>query len=253
MQDENRTIEEKRIYKVVKSNQLIQNLRNKTGHLSLQEQRLILYLISQVKPSDTEFARFDLSCQEFCKICGITCTGKNYDYIKQTIQKLADRSFWIETGEKGESQNLVRWISDAEVTQRGHVSIQIHPKLQPFLLHLKEFYTSYLLEYILPMKSRYSVLLYELLRSYANIETYTFDVEELKMFLGAEKYERWADFQRKVLDIAMREINDLSDLEVDYQIIKESRRFAKLRFRIRILEPIELKDRDILRKQILDN
>ena len=33
MQDENRTIEEKRIYKVVKSNQLIQNLRNKTGHL----------------------------------------------------------------------------------------------------------------------------------------------------------------------------------------------------------------------------
>ncbi len=51
----------------------------------------------------------------------------------------------------------------------------------------------------------------------------------------------------------MREINDLSDLEVDYQIIKESRRFAKLRFRIRILEPIELKDRGILRKQILDN
>ena len=230
MQDENRTIEEKRIYKVVKSNQLIQNLRNKTGHLSLQEQRLILYLISQVKPSDTEFARFDLSCQEFC-----------------------NRSFWIETGEKGESQNLVRWISDAEVTQRGHVSIQIHPKLQPFLLHLKEFYTSYLLEYILPMKSRYSVLLYELLRSYANIQIHTFDVEELKVFLGAEKYERWADFQRKVLDIAMREINDLSDLEVDYQIIKESRRFAKLRFRIRILEPIELKDRGILRKQILDN
>ena len=58
------------------------------------------------------------------------------------------------------------------------------------------------------MKSRYSITLYELLRSYANIETYTFDVEELKVFLGAEKYERWADFQRKVLDIAMREIND---------------------------------------------
>lgn len=250
---DNKTIEEQRTYIIAKSNQLIQNLKNKTGHLSLQEQRLILYLIAQVKPDDTEFAIFDLSCQEFCNVCGITCNGTNYDNIKKTIQKLADKSFWIDTGRKGESQDLVRWVSDATVAQRGRVTIQIHPKLKPFLLHLKELYTSYRLEYILPMKSRYSITLYELLRSYANIETYTFDVEELKMFLGAEKYERWADFQRKVLDIAMREINDLSDLEVDYQIIKESRRFAKLRFQIRILEPIELKDRGILRKQILDN
>lgn len=59
---DNKTIEEQRTYIIAKSNQLIQNLKNKTGHLSLQEQRLILYLIAQVKPDDTEFAIFDLSC-----------------------------------------------------------------------------------------------------------------------------------------------------------------------------------------------
>ncbi len=36
---DNKTIEEQRTYIIAKSNQLIQNLKNKTGHLSLQEQR----------------------------------------------------------------------------------------------------------------------------------------------------------------------------------------------------------------------
>ena len=49
---DNKTIEEQRTYIIAKSNQLIQNLKNKTGHLSLQEQRLILYLIAQVKPDE---------------------------------------------------------------------------------------------------------------------------------------------------------------------------------------------------------
>lgn len=83
---DNKTIEEQRTYIIAKSNQLIQNLKNKTGHLSLQEQRLILYLIAQVKPDDTEFAIFDLSCQEFCNVCGITCNGTNYDNIRACLK-----------------------------------------------------------------------------------------------------------------------------------------------------------------------
>ncbi len=46
-----RKMMELRNYKVVKSNDLIQKSR---FNLSLQEQKIILYLISKVKPEDTE-------------------------------------------------------------------------------------------------------------------------------------------------------------------------------------------------------
>ncbi len=247
------SIEEQRTHKVTKSNYLIQNLRNKTGPLTLQEQRLILYLISRIKPEDTDFSQFELSCQDFCKICGITRAGINYEHIRQTIQKLADKSFWIED-EEGDNkiQDLVRWIAEARVTQRGRIALQIHPKLKPFLLHLKRYYTSYLLEYVLPMKSRYSVALYELVRSYANVRVYIFEIEELKRILGAETYTRWADLQRKVLEVAKREINSLSDLEISYKPIKSGRRYTDVEFAIRILDEEELAKHSALREKILN-
>jgi plasmid replication initiation protein len=84
------------------------------------------------------------------------------------------------------------------------------------------------------MKSQYSVRLYELLKSYEWRHSQTFQIEELKRILSAENYTRFPDFKRYVLDISMREINDLSDLTVTYEIVKEGRRYAKLDFSIKL-------------------
>ena len=62
--------------KVIKSNDLIQRSR---FDLSLQEQKIILYLISQITPYDEEFQLYEFSIADFCKICGIDHTsGGNY-------------------------------------------------------------------------------------------------------------------------------------------------------------------------------
>lgn len=251
---QDKPLEIQRNYRVIKSNQLIQNLRNKTGKLSLPEQKLVLFLISKIKPDATEFPEYEMSCQEFCDICGISRCGANYENIKKTIQKLADRSFWIDRNqsESGKSvEDLVRWISDVSLSGRGRIKLQMHPKLKPFLLQLREFYTAYLLEYILPMKSRYSVALYELLKSYANLKEKTFKVKELKELLEAENYVRWPDFDRKVLSVALREINSLSDLNVHYQIIKKGRAYYAVRFSIEVLDTVQQLERSITREKML--
>ncbi len=246
-------IQLQRMQKITKSNHLIQNLRTKAGALTLQEQRLILYLISKIKPEDEDFFEFDLGFKEFCEVCGITKAGMNYMHIKETVQRLADKSFWIESSKEKGAQDLVRWITDVTVSERGHIRLQMHPKLKPFLLHLRRFYTSYLLEYVLPMKSRYSISLYELLRSYANMEEFRFDVDELKERLDALNYSRWPDFQRKVLDIAIREINSLSDLDVSYTLEKEGRRIATICFHIRLISPVEQLERNKVREKLLSS
>ena len=57
-----------RDYKVIKYNDLIQKTRHQ---LSMQEQKIVLYLISKIKPGDTELTDYKFDVAEFCEICGI--------------------------------------------------------------------------------------------------------------------------------------------------------------------------------------
>ena len=66
---------------VVKANELIQKSR---FNLTLQQQKIVLYLISQIERNDKEFKLYSFSIQQFCKVCGINYTsGKNYNDLKE--------------------------------------------------------------------------------------------------------------------------------------------------------------------------
>lgn len=229
-------LSELRDYKVVKSNELIQKSR---FQLSLQEQKIILYMISKIKPDDDIFTEQEFNILEFCKVCGIEPnSGKNYKNVKDAIKTLADKSVWI-TQETG-SETLVRWINKAWINQKsGIIKIRLDDDMKPYLLQLQERFTSYELLYTLAMKSQYSIRLYELLKSYEYRHRKIFEIEDLKRILSADNYNRFPDFKRKVLDISMREINDLSDLTVTYEIIKEGRRYAKLDFSIKLKKDLD--------------
>jgi plasmid replication initiation protein len=89
------------------------------------------------------------------------------------------------------------------------------------------------------MRSRYSIRLYELLKSYEHQHSHTFDIEDLKVRINAEHYKPYPDFSRFALNIALREINDLTDLTVTHTIIKEGRRYAKIKFSIKLKKDID--------------
>ena len=220
-----------RDYKVVKANDLIQQSR---FHLTLQEQKIILYLISKIKPNDYDFAVHEFSIIDFCRICGIDYdNGKNYKNIKDAIKNLADKSIWI-TLEDG-SETILRWIDRAWINKKsGLVKIKIDDMMKPYLLRLKARFTQYELFYTLAMRSRYSLRLYELLKSYEYQQKKTFDINELKRTLSTENYVRYPDFKRYVIDIAMKEINELTDISIEYEVIQEGKRYTKIKFSIEV-------------------
>jgi plasmid replication initiation protein len=104
--------------------------------------------------------------------------------------------------------------------------------MKPYLLELKKHFTAYSLYYTLAMKSKYSIRIYELLKSYEFVSEYIFKIESLKKMLDAEKYKLYADFRVKVIDVAVREINEFSDITVTYAIEKQGRKFEKIVFKI---------------------
>lgn len=233
---------------VVKANELIQQSR---FNLSLQQQKIVLYLISQITPYDEEFKLYEFSIPEFCRVCGIDMTsGKNYQDLKQAIKDIADKSLWINLDE--DEETLLRWIEKPYVNKKsGIIKIRLDEDMKPFLLQLKKNFTQYELIYTLHFKSKYTIRLYELIKSihFKELEEYTrkYRLEEIKRILGAENYQEYRDFKRRVLEPAIKEIVEYSDKELSYQEIKQGRKVIGIQFTVRTKDAI---NRMKIREQI---
>lgn len=207
-------IQKQRAYRVTKSNEMIQRARH---DLNLVELKTLAFIISKIKPSDTELQEYKFSVHEYCQVCGIDETnGKNYIRIKSILKGLRDKSFWC-VDENG-NEVLIGWLQKARVYKKsGRVAVKLDDDMQRFLLGLFENFTSYELISTLPMRSAYSFRLYELLKSYAYQGGHTFNTDDLKIKLAAEHYKNFKDFRRFVLEIATREINLYTDIEVSWE------------------------------------
>jgi len=223
------TLSEVREHLIVKRNDLIQKSRHQ---MDLQEQKIILYMISKIKPHEKDFKEQVFSVAEFCRVCGLDGdNGGNYAYIKKTFGKLRARFVWV-TLEDG-SETTLGWVTGVTINkQSGIIKVRFDDGLKPYLLDLHESFTQYSLVYTLAMQSQYSVRLYELLKSYQYKKCVTFDVEKLKKLLFAETYDRFNNFKQRILDTAVKEINKLTDIWVTYELIKEGRKFNEVRFDI---------------------
>lgn len=229
---------ETRNYPVVKSNALIQKTRY---DLSLSEQKLILHLIQLIEPKDDDFKTYHFSIQDYCKVCGIDYNnGKNYMNIKRSLKALRDKSFWMEN-EDG-SETLMSWINKVRTDKRsGVIEVRLDEDLKPYLLQLKQFFTKYNYLYVMTMKSQYSIRLYEILKSYENIQGIIYEVTELRKLLNLadDILTEWYNFKRIVIEQAIKEINEYTDIQVRYETFKKGRSVFEVAFHVKIKSKTE--------------
>lgn len=206
---------------VVKSNELIQKSR---FSLTVQQQRIILYLISKIEYGDEDFKEYEFNIREFCRVCGLYDeSGKYYPELKRQVKAIRDKSMWIEIAEGEEI--LLSWLDGAHISRNsGKITVRLNKDMKPYLLQLRENFTKYEIANVLCMRSKYSIRLYELVKSlhFQELETYVkvFTVEELRKRLDAETYPRFCNFNQRVLKPAVQEINSYTDKEVSYELIK---------------------------------
>lgn len=221
---------------VVKANDLIRKTRY---NLTTQQQKIVLYAISKIKPSDPPGTKYEMTIQELCDACGIDInnTGFYYKAIKEDLQKLTTR-IWVQMPDK--SEGTVSWISDAWITPlSGTVEIRFHELMAPYLFDLKERYTQYQLEDVLVLRGKYAIRLYELMRSYTTQQAIDGGIEksvmvsltELREMLAVDGYEDWRNFNRRILKSAVDEINEFNDkINITYETYKIGRKIDKVNF-----------------------
>ena len=234
MNDINEQIElwRHREYIVSKSNTLIQNSR---FNLSVQEQKAIAYILSLIKPN-TEIIEYEFSIIHFLNVLGLTHSGKNYKDMKKVLKSLVSNVIWI-TLPNG-TETTVNWLSKVYLTkQSGTCKIILDADMLPYLLNLKEKFLSYHLYNILCLSSKYSIRLYEILKSYLYIKSKTFKIDELKELLmlgsSSKSYSEFKVFNRNILSKSISEINDITDIYIEYNTIKNVRSVVAIEFKIR--------------------
>lgn len=216
---------------VVKHNDLIQRTRYT---LSVTEQKMVLYMISKIKPGDDELKEYVFPIKELCRICGVQAGGENYKNFRASIKELADKSFFIEDKER---EHLVRWCDGVSIGKNdGCMYARIDDRLRPYLLELSASFTKYEIGYILAMKSKYSIRMYELLKSYAYIGCVEIELEKLKKSLETSEYKDYNNFKRRVLDVSLEEINKYTDLEIQMESVRLARKVSSIRFEINYKE-----------------
>lgn len=229
--EESFELTKKKGYLVVKGNDLIQRNR---FELSLMEQKTVAYICSMIKPIDSGFqSEYEFKIRDYCKICDIDYdNGANYAYVKETLKKLRDRSMWM-TLEDG-SETVVGWLDRVTTNKKsGLAHIRIDDRLIPYLFDLKQQFTQYQLYNILGMKSAFSVRIYELMKSYSFRHTIIFELNKLKELLMVEhvkSYVNYKDFRVKVLEKAQTEINELTDINIEFEPIKTGRKVTSIKF-----------------------
>ena len=207
-----------RYYYVVESNDII----NKARHdLTARELKLMDFVISKIQPEDTQFNWIKTSMYELTKVLNIKQNGKNYGDMAKAIGDLRKKEVLV-YDENQRTITQTGWVQSAKYYENGQVEIRLSEDLAPHLLGLKNNYTQHLLLDTTKLKSRYSILLYKLMRECdkdngKSIAILQGTPEEFKEWLGAPHNYSYNQLKEKILKKAVEEINlkiDDMDLEI---------------------------------------
>lgn len=212
---------------VVKDNALI----NASYNLDLVEQRLILLAIVEARESKKGIDTNNALTVHASSYINHFKVEKHtaYEVLKNACESLFSRQFSYQfKNEHGNTEHVrSRWVSKISyVDNEALVKLVFAPDVVPLITRLEQHFTSYEIKQVSQLTSRYAVRLYELLIAWRSVgKTPLFEIKEFREQLGVEdsEYNRTEAFKRRVLEIAIDQISELTDIIVKYEQHKKGR------------------------------
>ncbi|WP_228459995.1 replication initiation protein [Chryseobacterium muglaense] len=158
-------------------------------------------------------------------------TGRkwNLKQLREATESIGSRMFEIETPEKISQIWLFSKVDYLIGT--GSFTIKLNVDASPYFFELKNNFTSLQLKSVLNCSSKYAKRLYGIACQWRSVGSKRFEIEELKKMLGLidkkgnEQFERISQFKEYVLDISKKQINENTDIEIDFELKKRGRSF----------------------------
>lgn len=147
-----------------------------------------------------------------------------YDYIHEKTGKPAHR--------------VVRWAQAVSyIETAGMIELQFTDAVIPLITRLSEQYTEYDLKQVSELQSEYAIRLYELMMQWKSVgKTNKIPLAEFRTKLGVEpeQYKKMCNFKARVLDLAISQINDFTDVTATYEQHKAGRAVTGFTFKFKM-------------------
>lgn len=214
------------------------NLIEASYALNLSEQRLILIAILAARDIEKELTAdtlLTIHASEYMKQFNLGRQAA-YEALQSACDNLFERHLNYKTIDPETGKTAVyksRWVSKVGyVREAATVQLIFAPDILPLFIKLEEKFTRYELKQISPLSSVYAIRLYELLIRWRSTGKLFIKIEELRGKLGllADEYQKMGDFKKRVLNVAINQINKFTDIEVSYIQNKEGRNITDIVF-----------------------
>ena len=141
---------------VKKANALVES----SYKLSTNEQKILLIFMSMIKQNDRDFYAYKIPVKTLSEVLDIK-TGDIYTDVRLVVRSLQSKTLSIYR-EDEKSILDVNWLSSAKYyLGEGMVELTFEPKLKPYLLNLKEKFTTYRFKDVGNLKSNFSIRIFE--------------------------------------------------------------------------------------------
>ena len=223
---------------VVKDNALI----NASYNLELTEQRLVMLAIINARELGrgiTADSKLEIHASDYAKLFNVS-PDASYKALKDAVNNLFNRQFsytaeYKKTGKVGIVRS--RWVSRIfYVDDLALLEITFAPDVVPLITRLEEHFTKYEAKQVAHLTSKYATRLYELLIAWREVgKTPVFELQQLRKNLGVEddEYQRMHHFKSRVLETAITQINEHTDIKATYEQHKKGRTITGFSFKFK--------------------
>jgi plasmid replication initiation protein len=205
---------------------------------------IVFALLSKLSSQDKAGTMYQIRIQELEML-----TGRQWQYrqLLDSTEQLNTRIYHIEDKQKVLQVSL---LASAEYLKgRGIIELEISEKMRPYLIDLKGSFTSYRLQAALSLTSKFAKRIYQFVSQWKDVgETKTYTLDEFKYMLNLkdpkgkepEQYTQISTLQRDVLKVATAQINERTDLNISYELIKKGRAYHSVKFYVTAQVPQQM-------------
>jgi plasmid replication initiation protein len=201
--------------------------------MTLIEKRLMNLAVAKLDSSLADADQLQdipITAEEYMRIYEVS--GKNaYAEMAQAAKRLMNRQLTIR--HEGKSYTIYNLLVESNYREReGVVVITLNPRLASQLIGLRNRFTQFVLESVRHFRLFSSARIYEMMKSVESQGVFELSIEDFKARVLADpkKYKKFYDLKRWVLEPALAEINTLSDIRVEFEPVRESRKIKRIRF-----------------------
>lgn len=193
---------------------------------SIWEPRLVALVASKIQAFDADFQIYEIPIVE---LIGKNPGGRDYKEIEHAVDKAMGRIITIRISTGWTKYTL--FCKCEFDSKQGILKVGFHPDLKEHYLSLKQYMQFELTEFMI-LTSVYSQRLFEILKSWDDKYEVIINLSDLHTDLGTPQSMKinFAEFKRRVLDKAHKDINEHTSLKFEWEPIKIGRAIKKIRF-----------------------